>query len=247
MDLGLGGRLALITGASQGIGEGIAEVLAEEGCALRLVARSAENLDRVAAGLRERLSADVETLAIDLTGDGAADRIAAWAGDVDILVNNAGDTTYGDLWHVDDDSWKASFQLKFFSAVDLSRLLYPRMKARGGGVILNNIGILAETHDFNFMVGTSVCAAMASFTRSLGGGSLNDGIRVIGVSPGAVATPLMMRTIGEEGAKSFPGERAATVREIAELFAFLASPRSGYTSGTVVTVDGGLASRSPFR
>jgi NAD(P)-dependent dehydrogenase (short-subunit alcohol dehydrogenase family) len=243
LELELTGRTALITGASQGIGEGIAEVLAEEGCALRLIARSAENLDRISRALRERFGTDVQFLPIDLTEDGAAERVAEWAGDIDILVNNAGDTTYGDLWTVDDKTWKASFQLKFFSAVDLSRLFYPGMKARGAGVILNNIGILGETVDFNFMIGTSVCSAMESFTRSLGGGSLNDGIRVIGVSPGAVATPLLMRTIGEEGQKRFPGKRAATVREIAELFAFLASPRSAYTSGTVITIDGGLASR----
>lgn len=243
MDLELKGRKALITGASQGIGEGIAEVLAEEGCALRLVARSAENLDRVSRGLRERFNADVQFLPIDLMEERAAERVAEWGGDIDILINNAGDTTYGDLWMVDDTTWKASFQLKFFSAVDLSRLFYPGMKARGSGVILNNIGILGETVDFNFMIGTSVCAAMESFTRSLGGGSLNDGIRVIGVSPGAVATPLLVRTIGDDGQRRFPGKRAATVREVAELFAFLASPRSGYTSGTVVTVDGGLASR----
>jgi NAD(P)-dependent dehydrogenase (short-subunit alcohol dehydrogenase family) len=103
---------------------------------------------------------------------------------------------------------------------------------------------LGDTYDPNYVIGTSVCAAMVAFTCSLGAVSMNDGVRVIGISPGAVATPLMRTLITPEVMARFPGKRAATVREVAELFAFLASPRSGYTSGTVITVDGGLSSRT---
>jgi NAD(P)-dependent dehydrogenase (short-subunit alcohol dehydrogenase family) len=246
VDLGLKGQSALITGASQGIGEAAAEVFAEEGCALRLVARSAENLERIASDLRERFSADVEVLPLDLSSPDAAQWVVDWAGEVDILVNNAGVTTFGNLWQIDDPLWRSGFDLKFFAAVDLSRLLYPAMKQRGRGVILNNIGLAGETFDFNYVMGTSICAALVAFTRSLGSVSLNDGVRVLGVSPGPVAVEYVKELFGEEGSKRFPGGRIATVREVAELFAFLASPRSAYTSGTIVTIDGGLAARSVF-
>ena len=246
MDLGLKGQTALITGASQGIGEATAEVFAEEGCALRLVARSAENLERIAKDLRARFSADVEFLPLDLSTPGVAQQVVDWAGNVDILVNNAGVTSFGDLWHIDDELWRKGFDLKFFAAVDLSRLLYPAMKARGGGVILNNIGLAGETFDFNYVMGSSICAAFVSFTRSLGSLSLNDGIRVLGVNPGPVAVEYVKELFGEEGSKRFPGGRIATTREVAELFAFLASPRSGYTSGTTIAIDGGLGARSVF-
>ncbi len=246
MDLELAWRVALITGASQGIGAGIAEVFAEQGCTLRLIARSAENLEQVATDLRARFPVEVQTLAVDLAADGATKRVADWAGEVDILINNAGNPRFGDLWQVDDAGWRDTFNVKLFSAVDLSRLIYPGMKARGFGVILNNIGLAGETFDFNYVVGTSVCAAMTSFTRSLGGGSMNDGVRVVGVSPGPVATPAVTRVFVGEAAERLPGKRIATIREVAELFAFLASPRSGYTSGTVVSLDGGLSSRSVF-
>ncbi len=120
------------------------------------------------------------------------------------------------------------------------------MKARGSGAIINNIGLAGETFDFNYVMGTSICAALTAFTRSLGSLSLNDGIRVMGVSPGPVAVDYVRKVFGEEGAKRFPGGRIATTREVADLFAFLASPRSGYTSGSVVLIDGGIAAKSVF-
>jgi NAD(P)-dependent dehydrogenase (short-subunit alcohol dehydrogenase family) len=246
LDLGLKGKRALITGASQGIGETTAEVFAEEGCSLRLVARNGENLERIAADLRGRFAVDVAVLPLDLSERDAAQKIVDWAGDVDILINNAGVTSFGDLWAIDDERWRTGFDLKFFAAVDLARLLYPAMKARGGGVIVNNIGLAGETYDFNYVMGTSICAALTAFTRSLGSLSLNDGIRVMGVSPGPVAVDYVRKVFGEEGAKRFPGGRIATTREVADLFAFLASPRSGYTSGSVVLIDGGIGAKSVF-
>jgi NAD(P)-dependent dehydrogenase (short-subunit alcohol dehydrogenase family) len=232
VDLGLNGKRALITGASQGIGETTAEVFAEEGCSLRLVARNGENLERIAADLRGRFSADVEVLSVDLSTPDAAQTIADWAGEVDILINNA--------------RWRTGFDLKFFAAVDLARLIYPGMKARGSGVIINNIGLAGETFDFNYVMGTSICAALTAFTRSLGSLSLNDGVRVMGVSPGPVAVEYVRNLFGDEGGKRFPGGRIATTREVADLFAFLASPRSGYTSGSVVLIDGGIGAKSVF-
>jgi NAD(P)-dependent dehydrogenase (short-subunit alcohol dehydrogenase family) len=136
------------------------------------------------------------------------------------------------------------------------RTVYPRMKARGGGVILNNIGNGGEVCDPQYIEGAAGNASIMAMTRALGGRSLDDNIRVIGVNPGPVDTSRiynMLRkwadtefgdeTRYEELLERYPLKRPARIHEITDLFLFLASYRSGYTTGTVFTVDGGIASR----
>ena len=256
MDLALRGRIVLITGGSQGMGAALAAAFAEEGCDLRLVARSAENLNRVASKAVSRSGVDARTLALDISASDSIDRILNFAGNVDILINNAGDIPGGDLWQVDDAKWRASWDLKVFGYINLIRAFYPRMKARRSGVILNNIGHAGEIFDFNYIAGTTGCAALMAFTRAIGGRSMEDGVRVLGVNPGPVDTDRIYRILQagavarfgkelsrEELVKGYPGGRVATVREVADLFLFLASDRSSYTSGAIVTVDGGNTSR----
>ena len=255
MDLQLKGRKVLITGASKGIGEGLAEVFAEEGCELFLVARSLEKLEQIAADIRARHKVSVAVHAADLTSRGAVEVLVNWSGPIDVLVNNAGAIPGGDIWQVDADKWRTGWDLKVFGYVDLCRVFYARMKEQGHGVILNNIGNGGENFDFRYIAGTTGNAALMAFTRALGGPSLRDGIRVIGINPGPVASERIiniMKTRAREqwGDESRYGEllgayplgRPASVREVADLFAFLASPRSGYTTGTIVTVDGGITS-----
>ncbi|MGR3311944.1 SDR family oxidoreductase [Roseovarius indicus] len=256
MDLRLSGKTVLITGASQGIGAGLAEVFAEEGCNLHLVARSADKLNANAAKLRETHGTDVTVHEFDISSRDAAEGIAEAVGEVDILVNNAGAIPGGDLWQVDADAWRAGWEVKVFGYIDLCREFYKRMKAAGGGVILNNIGNGGENPDFRYIAGSTGNAALMGFTRALGGKSLDDNIRVVGINPGPVATDRIvkiMKTRAKEAwddesrytelMEQYPLGRAASVREVADLFAFLASPRSGYTSGTIVTLDGGITSR----
>lgn len=253
MELGLNGRKVLVTGASQGIGEGLAQAFAAEGCELFLVARSGERLDRIAAGLRTRHGVEASVLAEDMTAPGAIARVAEFAGEADILVNNAGSIPGGSLWQVDEAAWREGWELKVFGYINLTRLLYARMKARGGGVILNNIGNGGENFDFNYIAGTTGNAALMAFTRALGGRSLEDGIRVVGVNPGPVDTERIRKVLraradrdGQEVGQmmaTMPLGRPATVAEVADLFVYLASDRSSYTSGVIVTVDGGLTSR----
>ncbi|MFG1229806.1 SDR family oxidoreductase [Xanthobacter wiegelii] len=256
MDLQLRGKTVLITGASQGIGEGLAEVFAEEGCNLHLVARSREKMAALADRLRAAHGVTVAVHEQDIAAPGAAERIAAAAGDIDVLVNNAGAIPGGDLWDVDAERWRAGWEVKVLGYIDLCRAFYARMKAAGGGVILNNIGNGGENFDFRYIAGSTGNAALMAFTRALGGRSLEDGIRVLGINPGPVATDrifnIMKKRAHEQwGDKSrytellaaYPLGRAAHVREVADLFAFLASPRSAYTSGTIMTIDGGLTSR----
>lgn len=255
MDLGLAGRTVLITGASQGIGQGLADAFAEEGCHLRLVARSEGKLMRIAGDLRLRCGIEVEILARDITAPGAVAEIAAWGGDADVLVNNAGSIPGGNLWQVDGDAWRAGWELKVFGYIDLVRAFYPLMATRRAGVILNNGGNGGENFDFDYIAGTTGNAALMAFTRAIGGRSIDDGIRVLGVNPGPVATERIFKLLRVRAGSApeaptddqlvarYPGGRIASVRETADLFVFLASARSGYTSGTIVTVDGGFTSR----
>jgi NAD(P)-dependent dehydrogenase (short-subunit alcohol dehydrogenase family) len=256
MEMGIAGRSVLITGASQGIGEGLARSFAREGCNVSLVARSADKLDALATELRAEHGVNVGVLALDMTRPGAIEEVAAFANDVDILVNNAGAIPGGTLWDVDEDAWRKGWELKVFGYINLTRAIYARMKERGGGVILNNIGNGGQNFDFNYIAGSTGNAALMAFTCALGGRSLEDGIRVVGINPGPVATERIAkvlrnhaeRLLGDQTRSSelmagYPLGRAATVDEVADLFVYLASPRSGYTSGTIVTVDGGITSK----
>ena len=256
MDLKLSGKTVLITGASQGIGAGLAEVFAEEGCDLHLVARSADKMEALAAQLREAHGIEVTVHEFDISVRDTADAICATVGDVDVLVNNAGAIPGGDLWQVNADAWRAGWEVKVFGYIDLCRSFYKHMKEAGGGVILNNIGNGGENPDFRYIAGSTGNAALMGFTRALGGKSLEDGIRVLGINPGPVATDRIVKIMKTRALEAwndesrytelmeqYPLGRAASVREVADLFAFLASPRSSYTSGTIVTIDGGITSR----
>lgn len=256
MDLQLSGKKVLITGASQGIGAGLAFSFAAEGCDLHLTARSADKLAQLARQISAELHVTVTATAADMTAPGACERIVAEAGDVDILINNAGVIPSGTLFDVNAERWREGWALKGFGYADMIRLVYPKMQARGGGVILNNIGNGGEVCDPDYIAGAAGNASIMALTRALGGSSLDHNIRVVGVNPGPVDTPRIYNMLKkfaenrlgdsgryEELLDRYPLGRPARVQEIADLFLFLASFRSGYTSGTVFTVDGGIASR----
>ncbi len=169
MDLGLKNKKVLITGASQGIGEGAAKVFAAEGADLKLTARRGDVLNSLAANLKRETGVSVETFPIDLELRGAAQKLADAAGDVDILVNNAGVIPGGNLDFVDEKTWRAGWELKVFGYINLCRIYYARMKASGGGVIVNNIGNAGERLDAEYISGTSGNACLMAFTRALGG------------------------------------------------------------------------------
>lgn len=257
MDLGLRERTVLITGASQGIGEGLAIAFAEEGVNVHLAARRGDIL----ATLAERLGADygisATPHAVDLTEKGAPGQLADAVGDIDILVNNAGAIPGGDLFSTDPETWREGWELKVFGYIDMCRLYYARMKQRGGGVIINNIGNAGERYDAAYIAGTSGNASLMAFTRALGGPSLDDNVRVVGVNPGPVDTDRIYKLLkrraldwfGDESRykellERYPLGRPAHISEITDQIVFLASDRAGYTSGTIITIDGGISSRS---
>jgi len=254
MDLHLSGKRVLITGASKGIGAAAAEAFAEEGCHLLLAARSGEALTALTERLRKQHQIDATAHVADLRNADEVARLAKEAADVDILVNNAGDIPGGSIDKIDEATWRHAWELKVFGYINLTRLVYAQMKARGHGVIVNDIGAAGERFDANYICGSAGNAALMAFTRALGGKSLADNIRVVGINPGPVGTDrhvTLLKTrarhqFGDESRytefqKSLPLGRPARPREIGDLMAFLASDRASYTSGVIYTVDGGIS------
>ena len=254
MDLHLRGKRVLITGASKGIGAAAAEAFAEEGCHLLLAARSGDQLKALTERLRSAHQIDASAYIVDLRKPEDLARLAREAADIDILVNNAGDIPGGSIDKIDEVTWRHAWELKVFGYINLTRAIYAQMKTRGHGVIVNDIGAAGEKFDANYICGSAGNAALMAFTRALGGKSLADNIRVVGINPGPVGTDrhvTLMKTraqhqLGDETRfrelqKGFPQGRPAHPREIGDLMAYLASDRSGYTSGVIFTVDGGIS------
>jgi len=257
MDLKLTGKMALITGASKGIGRATAEILAGEGCNLILVARTAADLDAAKNAIIRKANVRVDTVAADLSDSANVSRLAQDFPGIDILVNNAGAIPGGTLLDVDEAKWRAAWDLKVFGYVNMCRAFYALMKARKAGVIINVVGNAAQTHDPEYICGVAGNAALTALTQSLGSVSPRDGIRVVAVNPGPVSTDRLIglmrkkaqdRTGNAENwrdlLKPLPFGRASTPQEIGAMIAFLASDHSGYSSGSVIIIDAGLSARA---
>ncbi len=247
MDLGLSGKTVLITGGSRGIGAGTARVMGAEGANLILVARDAAMLDKTRNQILETSPVQVETYVCDLTQGKLIDALAARFPDVDILVNNAGAVPGGDLFSIDEARWRAGWDTKVFAYINMCRAYYPLMKERGGGVIVNILGIGSLTKRWDYLCGGMGNAALDFFTQTLGAHSPQDNIRVVGVTPGPVGTERYHSITTERfrnlacSPPPLPFDRVATPEELGAAIAFLASARSAYTSGSLFVVDGGIS------
>ncbi|MGA2786289.1 MAG: SDR family oxidoreductase [Verrucomicrobiota bacterium] len=252
MDLQLTNKVAIVTGASRGIGRAIAQVLAKEQMRLVLVARSGNLLNEVAASVGSECLVQVA----DLRKSGAASEVVAAAiqrfGCLDVLVNNAGATRRGDFLELSDADWNDGFALKFFGAMRLCRTVWPHLVASQGSII-NIIGVGGRTASADFTIGGSVNSALLNFTKALAQRGLTDGVRVNAINPGAIATDRLQRRIKtvadeqgldcEAAAKTMVQKlgvaRFGTPTEIAQAVAFLASSAASYCQGTILDVDGG--------
>jgi len=256
MDLQLKGKTVLITGASKGIGLATAESFAAEGCDLHLTARSTEALEHAQSRLMQQFGIKVYVHPMDLSKYENIIELAKRADDVDIVINNAGEVPSGPIESLTEEDWRRGYDLKLFGYIFLTREMYARMKARKSGVIINDIGNSGENWDANYIAGSTGNAALMAFTKALGGQSLDYGVRVIGVNPGPVETDRMIKINkrraldmwGDENRHvelraKYPGGRPASAQEVADLMVFLASPRAGYITGSIVTIDGGISSR----
>jgi 3-oxoacyl-[acyl-carrier protein] reductase len=257
MDLGLTGRTALVTGGSRGIGYGVARLLAAEGCHLHLASRSAEDLETARRRIVDVHPVDVTCHALDLSLSANVRRLGGACGDVDILVNNAGAIPQGTVTSLDEETWRKAWDLKVWGFINLTRELYRNMCERKSGVIVNVIGTAGARPTAAYIAGSMGNAGLMALTRALGAESPRHNVRVVGVNPGGTETDRQVvrwraRAEKELGAadrwreltKSHPFGRLGTVDEVANMVVFLCSDLSSYTTGTVVTIDGGASYRS---
>lgn len=248
MDLEIKGRTALITGGSKGIGLACARRFAMEGCNVHIASRSAEALAAAKAGL-DGFGVKVTTHAVDLRDGAAVARLAADCAHADILVNNAGDIPGGSLFDIDEAKWRHAWELKVFGYVNLTRAMLASMKARGSGVIVNVIGMAAEKPSFEYICGATANAGLAAFTKGLGAGSLNFGVRVLGVHPPATRTDRILSLVKTVAKNRFGDEsrweevlkdgsfgRVIEPEQVANTVAFFASPAAGQLSGVMLNL-----------
>lgn len=255
MTFELQGKVALVTGASRGIGKAIAVELAKAGCGLMLTARDREALDATADTIRA-LGRRAEIHAADLLGADEPSRLAAATerafGGLDILVNNAGAARRGDFFKLGDADWEQGFGLKFFAQVKLCRAAWPMLKARGGSVVaIAGIGGRAPVADY--MIGSSVIGAQLAFMKALADIGKRDGVQVNAVNPGSVDTDrfrhrldiIRKRTGLDEAAaiehhrKELDITRFGRPEDVAGLVAFIVSPRGRWLHGSTIDIDGG--------
>ena len=256
MDLQLKGRTALVTGGSRGIGFGVAQVLAAEGCNLHLASRSAADLETARSKITAAHAVKVTCHALDLGVAENTARLARECGELDILINNAGAIPQGGITDFDDATWRAGWELKMFGYINLTREVYRGMCERRRGVIVNVIGGAGERPTAGYIAGSIANSGLMTMSRALGAESPKFGVRVLGLNPSATATDRgvvrwrnqAQKDLGDaerwkELTKGFPFGRPASVEEVANVIVFLASDRASYMSGTVVSVDGGAAWR----
>lgn len=259
MDLGLQGKVAVITGGSIGIGLAVAHGLAAEGAHLVLAARDAARLEEAAAAVRERHGVRAIAVPCDVsTAAGTSALVAATEqelGGADILINNAGTGSNETIMEAPDEKWQHYWDLHVMAAVRLARGLVPSMRRRGGGVILNNASICATQPMWYEPIYNVTKAALVMFSKTLANEVIKDNIRVNTINPGLVLTPDWVKTAKQltEGKggdwegylqsvadEHAPIRRFATPEEMADFFVFLCSARASYSVGSTYFVDGGM-------
>jgi 3-oxoacyl-[acyl-carrier protein] reductase len=255
MDLGLGGKVALVTGSSRGIGRGIALALAAAGCDLILTGRDHSALAEVAASIHVKGRKPI-VVALDLRTEHAPARLIETSlrefGGLDILINNAGTTKRGDFFALTDADWQEGFALKFFAHVRLARAAWPLLKERKGALVTIG-GTSGRKPDASFTIGSSVNAACAAFSKALADLGKEDGVRVNCIHPSLVETERQWRRIRAEAERTGDPEAAVrariaretgitrfgTVEDVADFVTFLVSARASWLIGSTIDLDGG--------
>ncbi|HEV7966306.1 MAG TPA: SDR family NAD(P)-dependent oxidoreductase [Candidatus Acidoferrales bacterium] len=251
----LEGKIAIVTGASRGIGRAIALRLALDGATLVLAARTESDLAKVASEI-ESSGGKATTVAGDLRVPDAPTALVKVAvdgrGGIDIVVNNAGATKRGDFFELTDADWADGFALKLLGAVRLTRAAWPHLKARRGSVV-NIIGAGGRTPGAEFTIGGSVNGACLSFTKAVADIGIRDGVQVNAINPGRIKTDRFQQTLEAEAAlhagdlnvalqaivRKSNIVRLGEPEDVANLAAFIVSPESRYLQGALIDLDGG--------
>ncbi len=252
LDLGLGGKVAIITGGSEGLGRAAARRLAAEGARVAICARRPDVLERAAAGIRlaggQVLARSVDVTKADQIETFVNEVVREWGG-VDILLNNAGTSAAASFEAVDDAAWLHDLELKLLSAVRCCRLCIPHMKKRGGGRIINVTNLGAKAPSARGLPTSVSRAAGINLTKSLANEYAPDKILVNTICIGLVKSAQWERrakgdvdAFYRDIAKRVPLGRVGEAEEFADLVAFLVSERAAFITGTAINFDGGMAS-----
>ena len=255
MKQALSNKVAIVTGASRGIGRAIALKLAEEGAEGMLTARKSELLKEARAEIESK-GGKAAWLSLDLRKPEApallVEKTIEVLGGIDIVVNNAGATRRGDFLTLSKEDWTDGFALKFFGAVRLVRAAWPILRQRKGSMV-NIAGVGGRTPGAQFTIGGSVNAAMLSFTKAMADVGVRDGVQVNAINPGAVRTARLvtrLQTLSKEKGISAAEAEALMVADsgitkigepgdVANLVAFMVSPQNRYLHGALIDLDGG--------
>jgi len=254
VDLGLKGKVAVVTGGTEGIGRATALKLAQEGAKVAICARRADLLDKTAAEIG-KTGAEVLAVAADMSKLADIEHfmkaVIERFGRLDILVNNAGTSARGKFLEVDDATWSADLELKLFGAIRCTRLAVPHMKQQGGGRIVN-ITISSAKQPGAQSMPTSVSrAAGLALTKALSKEFAADNILVNTICIGKIKSGQHERNIKKQGldaneyyartAKEIPLGRVGEPEEVANVIAFLVSDAASYVTGSSINLDGGIS------
>jgi 3-oxoacyl-[acyl-carrier protein] reductase len=257
LDLGLRGRVALVSASSKGLGRAIAEELAAEGANLVMCARGEDALRETADSIRKSAGVTVVEVSADVSEQSGIDRVAKTAldkfGKVDILVTNSGGPPSGPFESLTPEMWEAATRLLLTSAIGLARALLPGMKERRWGRILNVTSIAVKQPIDGLMLSNSLRAAVTGYARTLANEVAPFKVTVNNIMPGYTRTDRveqLARASGERSGastqdmfakweKEIPLGRLGEPREFAALAAFLVSERASYITGSSIAVDGG--------
>lgn len=248
MDLKLTGKTCLVTGASAGIGVGIARSLAREGVRLAILARRRDPMEALADELAAETGVRPVVIVADLMAQDAPAIVQAAVqsslGGLEILVNNAGLSSKPEPM-ARDEVWNAGFDLKFTTLRRLTNAFLPGMRAQGWGRIVNITGIVEP---YATSAALTACAAVHAWAKGLSRDLAKEGITINCVPPGRINSEQIRSRLHPDPAvtqryieQNIPIGRFGEPEELADLVTFLASPRAGYITGTVIPVDGGMS------
>ena len=258
MELGLQNKVAIVCGASQGMGQAIACGLANEGARVLLVARNAERLTTAAAAiLAQNTNAQLATLAIDLTPADSAEEVvktvkARW-GRLDVLVTNTGGPPPGQPLDLSDEQYLLAYQQNFMNVVRLCRHAVPAMRAHGYGRIINMLALSVRQIEDNLVLSSTSRLSVVAYARYLAEQVAAEGITVNNVLPGSIHTERLAQVAAMQAthfgrnplaeldvrAERVPMKRLGKPEEMADLVSFLASERAGFLTGLSIPVEGG--------